>query len=55
MTPAAKFSVTASDTRTSSPSSSLPRAVRRLRVMPSFSTLWLMNPVPPSGPRSSPT
>ena len=32
--------------------SSLPRSVRRLRVMPSFSTLWLMKPDPPSGLRS---
>ena len=55
ITPAAKFSVTTSDTATSARSSCLPRSSRRLIVMPSFSTLWLLNPLPNSMPRRSST
>ncbi len=55
MTPAAKFSVTASETRTRSVNSSRPRGSFKLIVTPFFSTLWLLNPPPSSSPRRSST
>ena len=55
ITPAAKFSVTTSEIATRSRSSCLPRSWRRLSVMPSFSTLWLLKPLPNSMPRRSST
>ena len=56
ITPAAKFSVTTSETATSSREQLLAAlAARRSIVMPSFSTLWLLNPPPRSMPRRSST
>ena len=52
-TPAAKFSVTASETATNSRSNSLARSVRMFNVMPRLVTLWFWNPEPNSMPRRS--
>ena len=55
ITPAAKFSVTTSEIAIRSRSSCLPRSWRRSSVIPSFSTLWLLKPLPNSMPRRSST